>query len=142
MRDEDKAVECEDSEPTTGMNHTASVHQETQMCKDKRTGPEAPGTALFTFADQTALRVGATAAASLWTHRRQTHRTIWGLPLPTGLRDYVEEYKFQVELEKIIAVAWNVLQPLLFGLIGAEVSITSLRPETVGLTSDPYMSLC
>ncbi|XP_037991217.1 sodium/hydrogen exchanger 9B2-like isoform X3 [Motacilla alba alba] len=39
----------------------------------------------------------------------------------------------QREIEKIVAVAWNIFQPFLFGLIGAEVSITSLRPETVGL---------
>nr|XP_030127513.3 sodium/hydrogen exchanger 9B2 isoform X1 [Taeniopygia guttata]XP_030127514.3 sodium/hydrogen exchanger 9B2 isoform X1 [Taeniopygia guttata]XP_032604076.2 sodium/hydrogen exchanger 9B2 isoform X1 [Taeniopygia guttata]XP_041571846.1 sodium/hydrogen exchanger 9B2 isoform X1 [Taeniopygia guttata] len=37
------------------------------------------------------------------------------------------------EIEKIVAVAWNIFQPFLFGLIGAEVSITSLRPGTVGL---------
>ncbi|XP_003796405.1 sodium/hydrogen exchanger 9B2 [Otolemur garnettii] len=36
------------------------------------------------------------------------------------------------EVEKIIAVAWDIFQPLLFGLIGAEVSIASLRPETIG----------
>lgn len=34
----------------------------------------------------------------------------------------------------MIAVTWDVFQPLLFGLIGAEVSIASLRPETVGKT--------
>uniref|UniRef100_A0A8V0YYT9 Solute carrier family 9 member B2 n=1 Tax=Gallus gallus TaxID=9031 RepID=A0A8V0YYT9_CHICK len=39
----------------------------------------------------------------------------------------------QKEVEKIVAVAWNIFQPFLFGLIGAEVSVTSLRPETVGL---------
>ncbi|XP_045039598.2 sodium/hydrogen exchanger 9B2 isoform X2 [Desmodus rotundus] len=39
----------------------------------------------------------------------------------------------QAEVEKIISVAWDIFQPLLFGLIGAEVSIASLRPETVGL---------
>ncbi|KAM5255870.1 sodium/hydrogen exchanger 9B2 [Ctenodactylus gundi] len=39
----------------------------------------------------------------------------------------------KTEVEKIIAVAWWVFQPLLFGLIGAEVSVVSLRPETVGL---------
>uniref|UniRef100_A0A2K5CDV7 Solute carrier family 9 member B2 n=1 Tax=Aotus nancymaae TaxID=37293 RepID=A0A2K5CDV7_AOTNA len=38
----------------------------------------------------------------------------------------------KTEVEKIIAVAWDIFQPLLFGLIGAEVSIASLRPETVG----------
>ncbi|NWU97330.1 SL9B2 protein, partial [Upupa epops] len=37
------------------------------------------------------------------------------------------------EVEKVVAVAWTVFQPFLFGLIGAEVSVTSLRPETVGL---------
>lgn len=37
------------------------------------------------------------------------------------------------EVEKIIALTWDVFQPLLFGLIGAEVSIASLRAETVGL---------
>ncbi|XP_070359485.1 sodium/hydrogen exchanger 9B2-like isoform X1 [Equus asinus] len=39
----------------------------------------------------------------------------------------------KAEVEKIIPVAWDIFQPLLFGLIGAEVSIASLRPETVGL---------
>ncbi|XP_024430722.2 sodium/hydrogen exchanger 9B2 isoform X1 [Desmodus rotundus] len=39
----------------------------------------------------------------------------------------------KAEVEKIISVAWDIFQPLLFGLIGAEVSIASLRPETVGL---------
>ncbi|XP_042663501.1 sodium/hydrogen exchanger 9B2 isoform X4 [Tyto alba] len=40
---------------------------------------------------------------------------------------------YEREVEKMVAVAWNIFQPFLFGLIGAEVSITSLRPETVGL---------
>uniref|UniRef100_A0A8C7AIL2 Solute carrier family 9 member B2 n=1 Tax=Neovison vison TaxID=452646 RepID=A0A8C7AIL2_NEOVI len=38
----------------------------------------------------------------------------------------------KAEVGKIIAGAWYIFQPLLFGLIGAEVSIASLRPETVG----------
>uniref|UniRef100_A0ABM5GJW9 Sodium/hydrogen exchanger 9B2 isoform X1 n=2 Tax=Pogona vitticeps TaxID=103695 RepID=A0ABM5GJW9_9SAUR len=37
------------------------------------------------------------------------------------------------EVEKIIAVAWEIFQPFLFGLIGAEISVASLSPETVGL---------
>lgn len=41
-------------------------------------------------------------------------------------------FSLQREIEKIVAVAWNIFQPFLFGLIGAEVSVTSLRPETVG----------
>ncbi|XP_028932432.1 sodium/hydrogen exchanger 9B2 isoform X1 [Ornithorhynchus anatinus] len=39
----------------------------------------------------------------------------------------------KADVQKIIAVAWDVFQPLLFGLIGAEVSVASLKPETVGL---------
>ncbi|XP_072480825.1 sodium/hydrogen exchanger 9B2 isoform X2 [Notamacropus eugenii] len=38
----------------------------------------------------------------------------------------------KADVEKIIAISWDIFQPLLFGLIGAEVSVTSLRPETVG----------
>uniref|UniRef100_A0A8C6B871 Solute carrier family 9 member B2 n=1 Tax=Monodon monoceros TaxID=40151 RepID=A0A8C6B871_MONMO len=38
----------------------------------------------------------------------------------------------KADVEKVIAVAWFIFQPLLFGLIGAEVAITALRPETVG----------
>lgn len=41
-------------------------------------------------------------------------------------------FSLQREVEKIIAVAWNIFQPFLFGLIGVEVSVMSLRPETVG----------
>eukprot|EP00079_Xenopus_tropicalis_P033906 XP_017947677.1 PREDICTED: mitochondrial sodium/hydrogen exchanger 9B2 isoform X1 [Xenopus tropicalis] len=36
-------------------------------------------------------------------------------------------------VEDIIAVSWDIFQPLLFGLIGAEISVVSLKPETVGL---------
>ncbi|XP_063774306.1 sodium/hydrogen exchanger 9B2-like [Pseudophryne corroboree] len=36
-------------------------------------------------------------------------------------------------VEDIVAVAWNIFQPMLFSLIGAEISVSSLRPETVGL---------
>lgn len=39
----------------------------------------------------------------------------------------------KVEVEGIVAVAWDIFQPLLFGLIGAEISVTALRPDTVGL---------
>uniref|UniRef100_A0A8C8RLV3 Cation/H+ exchanger transmembrane domain-containing protein n=1 Tax=Pelusios castaneus TaxID=367368 RepID=A0A8C8RLV3_9SAUR len=41
--------------------------------------------------------------------------------------------KEKMAVEEIVAVAWDIFQPLLFGLIGAEISISSLRPETVGL---------
>ncbi|MEE6460562.1 hypothetical protein FKM82_001010 [Ascaphus truei] len=36
-------------------------------------------------------------------------------------------------VEDIVAVGWDIFQPLLFGLIGAEIAVASLRPETVGL---------
>ncbi|KAM3937161.1 sodium/hydrogen exchanger 9B2-like [Leptodactylus fuscus] len=36
-------------------------------------------------------------------------------------------------VEDIIAVGWDIFQPLLFSLIGSEISVSSLRPETVGL---------
>ncbi|KAJ1206298.1 hypothetical protein NDU88_001705 [Pleurodeles waltl] len=39
----------------------------------------------------------------------------------------------KAEVEDIVAVAWDIFQPLLFGLIGAEISVTALRPDTVGL---------
>ncbi|XP_053259905.1 sodium/hydrogen exchanger 9B2 [Podarcis raffonei] len=37
------------------------------------------------------------------------------------------------KVEKIVAVAWQIFEPFLFGLIGAEISISSLGLETVGL---------
>ncbi|XP_063166381.1 sodium/hydrogen exchanger 9B2 [Candoia aspera] len=36
------------------------------------------------------------------------------------------------EVEKIIKVAWEIFQPFLFGLIGAEIAVASLDPQTVG----------
>ncbi|XP_069834486.1 sodium/hydrogen exchanger 9B2-like [Dendropsophus ebraccatus] len=36
-------------------------------------------------------------------------------------------------VEDIIAIGWDIFQPLLFSLIGSEISVSSLRPETVGL---------
>ncbi|KAG8454144.1 hypothetical protein GDO86_000692 [Hymenochirus boettgeri] len=36
-------------------------------------------------------------------------------------------------VEDVIAVSWDFFQPLLFGLIGAEISVASLKAETVGL---------
>lgn len=41
----------------------------------------------------------------------------------------------QKEVEKIIKVAWEIFQPFLFGLIGAEISVASLDPQTVGKSS-------
>lgn len=41
----------------------------------------------------------------------------------------------QKEVEKVIKVAWEIFQPFLFGLIGAEISVASLDPQTVGKSS-------
>ncbi|XP_043918055.1 sodium/hydrogen exchanger 9B2 isoform X2 [Protopterus annectens] len=36
-------------------------------------------------------------------------------------------------VEDIVGTLWNIFQPMLFGLIGAEVTVASLSPITVGL---------
>ncbi|XP_015200735.2 sodium/hydrogen exchanger 9B2 isoform X2 [Lepisosteus oculatus] len=36
-------------------------------------------------------------------------------------------------VENVVGRAWDIFQPLLFGLIGAEISVSSLNPNTVGL---------
>ncbi|XP_043825446.1 sodium/hydrogen exchanger 9B2 [Dromiciops gliroides] len=66
--------------------------------------------------------------------------TFFGFPGSGGLCTLVMAFlagigwtSEKADVEKIIAVSWDIFQPFLFGLIGAEVSITSLRPETVGL---------
>ncbi|KAL1023498.1 hypothetical protein UPYG_G00041530 [Umbra pygmaea] len=41
--------------------------------------------------------------------------------------------KSKVPVEDIVAVAWELFQPLLFGLIGAEIRISQLDTNTVGL---------
>ncbi|KAM4883266.1 suppressor of cytokine signaling 2 isoform 3-T3 [Thomomys bottae] len=67
-----------------------------QMCKDKRTGPEAPRNGTVHLYLTKPLY---TSAPSLQHLCRLTINkctgTIWGLPLPTRLKDYLEEYKFQ-----------------------------------------------
>ncbi|XP_028836079.1 sodium/hydrogen exchanger 9B2 isoform X1 [Denticeps clupeoides] len=39
----------------------------------------------------------------------------------------------KVAVAGIVGVAWDIFQPLLFGLIGAEITVTTLEPHTVGL---------
>ncbi|RUS73417.1 hypothetical protein EGW08_018823 [Elysia chlorotica] len=48
----------------------------------------------------------------------------WRSEFPEGVKNPVED---------VIAVLWMIFQPLLFGLIGAEVKISSLNGSTVGL---------
>lgn len=65
--------------------------------------------------------------------------TYFGFPGSGGLCTLVTAFlagrgwaSTKTDVEKVIAVAWDIFQPLLFGLIGAEVSIAALRPETIG----------
>lgn len=41
--------------------------------------------------------------------------------------------KTMVGIQKIVANTWNVFQPLLFGLVGTEVSVESLESKTIGM---------
>ncbi|KAG9259623.1 sodium/hydrogen exchanger 9B2 [Astyanax mexicanus] len=41
--------------------------------------------------------------------------------------------KAKVPVEEIVGQVWDVFQPLLFGLIGAEITISTLDPNSVGL---------
>ncbi|KAM3864956.1 sodium/hydrogen exchanger 9B2-like [Diretmus argenteus] len=41
--------------------------------------------------------------------------------------------KDKAHVEKVVGMAWDVFQPLLFGLIGAEIRISQLEGHTVGL---------
>lgn len=38
----------------------------------------------------------------------------------------------QAPVAAMVGLSWDVFQPLLFGLIGAEITITKLNPSTVG----------
>ena len=38
----------------------------------------------------------------------------------------------QVRVQKIIGIAWDIFQPVLFGLVGAEVSVASLKSNAIG----------
>nr|XP_025146145.1 sodium/hydrogen exchanger 9B1 isoform X5 [Bubalus bubalis] len=42
--------------------------------------------------------------------------------------------KEKVRVQKIIGTAWDIFQPLLFGLVGAEVSVVSLKSNAIGLS--------
>uniref|UniRef100_A0A4X1UM19 Cation/H+ exchanger transmembrane domain-containing protein n=1 Tax=Sus scrofa TaxID=9823 RepID=A0A4X1UM19_PIG len=41
--------------------------------------------------------------------------------------------KEKIKVQKIIAATWNIFQPLLFGLVGAEVSVASLKSNAIGI---------
>ncbi|KAG8513951.1 Suppressor of cytokine signaling 2, partial [Galemys pyrenaicus] len=67
-----------------------------QMCKDKRTGPEAPRNGTVHLYLTKPLYTAAPPLQHLCRLAiNKCTGTIWGLPLPTRLKDYLEEYKFQ-----------------------------------------------
>lgn len=68
-----------------------------QMCKDKRTGPEAPrnGT-VHLYLTKPLYTSAPTLQHFCRLSINKCTGTIRGLPLPTRLKDYLEEYKFQV----------------------------------------------
>ncbi|XP_075854720.1 sodium/hydrogen exchanger 9B1-like isoform X2 [Microcebus murinus] len=41
--------------------------------------------------------------------------------------------KEKIGVQKILANTWNIFQPLLFGLVGSEVSVSALEPNTIGI---------
>ncbi|KAM4811017.1 sodium/hydrogen exchanger 9B1 [Urocitellus parryii] len=41
--------------------------------------------------------------------------------------------KDKIKVQNIVAQTWNVFQPLLFGLVGSEVAVSSLESNTIGL---------
>ncbi|XP_057562861.1 sodium/hydrogen exchanger 9B1 [Hippopotamus amphibius kiboko] len=41
--------------------------------------------------------------------------------------------KEKIKVQKIIGTAWDIFQPLLFGLVGAEVSVASLKSNAIGI---------
>lgn len=67
-----------------------------QMCKDKRTGPEAPrnGT-VHLYLTKPLYTSAPTLQHFCRLSINKCTGTIRGLPLPTRLKDYLEEYKFQ-----------------------------------------------
>nr|XP_021532084.1 sodium/hydrogen exchanger 9B1 [Aotus nancymaae] len=48
-----------------------------------------------------------------------------------------------MKVQKIITNVWDIFQPLLFGLVGAEVSVSSLESNTVGISvATVSLALC
>nr|XP_023404275.1 sodium/hydrogen exchanger 9B1 [Loxodonta africana] len=39
----------------------------------------------------------------------------------------------KIRVQKIVAATWNIFQPLLFGLVGSEVSVSSLSSNAIGI---------
>ncbi|KAL2780672.1 sodium/hydrogen exchanger 9B1 isoform 2, partial [Daubentonia madagascariensis] len=51
--------------------------------------------------------------------------------------------KEKIGVQKIISKAWNIFQPLLFGLVGSEVSVSTLESNTIGIcVATMSLALC
>lgn len=51
----------------------------------------------------------------------------------------------QVPVAALVGGVWDVFQPLLFGLVGAEIHLEKLKPASVGESACPpqaLLSLC
>ena len=44
----------------------------------------------------------------------------------------------QPKVSVVFAYLWAIFQPLLFGLIGAEVDISTIQPKTIGNSTCGY----
>lgn len=44
----------------------------------------------------------------------------------------------QARVEEVVGWAWDVFQPLLFGLIGAEIRVSELEGHTVGEAAETH----
>ncbi|KAM7154455.1 sodium/hydrogen exchanger 9B1 isoform 1-T3 [Molossus nigricans] len=42
--------------------------------------------------------------------------------------------KDKIGVQNVISIAWNIFQPLLFGLVGLEVSVASLKSNAIGVS--------
>ncbi|XP_045392606.1 sodium/hydrogen exchanger 9B1 [Lemur catta] len=51
--------------------------------------------------------------------------------------------KEKIGVQKIISNTWNIFQPLLFGLVGSEVSVSALESNTIGIcVATMSLALC
>ncbi|XP_012583365.1 PREDICTED: sodium/hydrogen exchanger 9B1 isoform X2 [Condylura cristata] len=72
-------------------------------------------------------------SAVLGSHRTGLHAAGGLCTLMLTFSSGVSWSKEKVKVQTIIAKTWNVFQPLLFGLVGWEVSVASLRSNAIGI---------
>ncbi|XP_012510825.1 PREDICTED: sodium/hydrogen exchanger 9B1-like [Propithecus coquereli] len=63
---------------------------------------------------------------------------------PSGDQEKITlKYSTWIGVQKIISKTWNIFQPLLFGLVGSEVSVSSLESNTIGIcVATMSLALC